>query len=196
MLQTTAHNSLAIGTPFADEDPATRLLRRIARQDRQAMAEFYTRFQESVFRFALSRTGDANLAGEVLNDTMLCVWLDADRFRGDAQVLTWVLGIAFRKSMDQMRRSLRHPAEPLDEDLRDEGASVDLCEVLQRMDDIQRVHAAIDKLSEAHRVALHLAFFEDLPYAEIATVLGCPEGTVKTRVFHAKQMLKRLLLAA
>lgn len=196
MLQTTAHNSLAIGTPFEDEDPATRLLRRIARQDRQAMSEFYTRFQESVFRFALSRTGDASLAGEVLNDTMLCVWLDAGRFRGDARPLTWVLGIAFRKSMDQMRRLLRHPAEALDEDLRDEGASVDLSEVLQRMDDVQRVQSAIAKLGEAHRVALHLAFFEDLPYAEIATVLGCPEGTVKTRVFHAKQMLKRLLLAA
>lgn len=195
MLQTTVSDSIAIGTAYDDQDPGRALLRRIGRHDRQAMADFYTRFQESVFRFALARTGDPAFASEVLNDTMLCVWQDAGRFRGEARVLTWLLGIAYRKAMDQMRRALRHPAEVLDENLEDEGASVDLAEVLQRMDDIQRVHAAIARLSDAHRTVLHLAFFEDLPYAEIAAVLACPEGTVKTRVFHAKQTLKRLLVA-
>jgi RNA polymerase sigma-70 factor (ECF subfamily) len=126
---------------------------------------------------------------------MLQVWHDASRYRGESSVLTWVLGIAFHKSMDRLRTTCRHEADSLDPAMPDDGA-IDVDVVLERMDDIRRVRDAISKLSVIQRTALHLAFHDELQYSQMAKVLGCPEGTVKTRVFHAKQALKRLLAEA
>jgi RNA polymerase sigma-70 factor (ECF subfamily) len=103
-----------------------------------------------------------------------------------------LLGIAYHKTVDLMRSRQRHEADELDPALPDEEAT-DMALVLQRMEDIGRVQEALAQLKPMQRCVLHLAFYEDLPYAEIAGVLECPEGTVKTRVFHAKQALKRLL---
>lgn len=192
MLQMMASDSFTIDAAFADADPAALLLRRIAGRDRQALDQLYGLFQESVYRFALARLNDQAAASDVLNETMLEVWQAADRFRGDSKARTWILGIAFHKTMDLMRTRYRHETEELDPAMPDTDAT-DMALVLQRMEDIGRVQDALACLSQTQRSVLHLAFYEDLPYAEIARVLECPEGTVKTRVFHAKQVLKRLL---
>lgn len=184
--------AIAAGRGFEDADPAAVLLRHIALGDRGAMDRFYRMFQDNVFRLALSRLNDFAAASDVLNETMLKVWLEAKRFRGESGVLSWVLGIAFNKSMDQLRGRYRHQAEELDPAMPEVDAT-DMALVLERMDDMARVQAAMTHLTVIQRTALHLAFFEDLTYADMARVLGCPEGTVKTRLFHAKQALKRLL---
>ena len=59
----------------------------------------------------------------------------------------------------------------------------------------QGVHIrfCMDKLSPEHRLAVELAFFDDMNYREVAEVVGSPEGTVKTRIFHAKKLLQRCL---
>lgn len=176
-------------------EPAVALLRQIAQGDRAAMDRFYRQFETCVYRFALSRLNDSDAASDVLNETMTKVWLEAARFRGESKVQTWVLAIAFQKSMDRLRGSYRHQGEELDAELPDHDAG-DMALVLERMDDIRRVRTAVRRLSAIQRTALHLAFHEDMTYAEMAKVLGCPEGTAKTRVFHAKQALKGLLAAA
>jgi len=51
----------------------------------------------------------------------------------------------------------------------------------------------MEKLSDNHRQVVHLAFFEELAYSEISKIVYCPEGTVKTRMYHAKEALKRCL---
>ncbi len=55
------------------------------------------------------------------------------------------------------------------------------------------IRCCMEKLSDAHHQVVHLTFFEDLSYPEIAQILNCPLGTVKTRMFHAKQLLKKCL---
>jgi RNA polymerase sigma-70 factor (ECF subfamily) len=59
--------------------------------------------------------------------------------------------------------------------------------------DAERVRSCLSKLKPAHLTVIRLAFYEDMTYAEIAEVEGAPEGTIKTRIFHAKKLLMRCL---
>jgi RNA polymerase sigma-70 factor, ECF subfamily len=181
----------AVGVTQGD-DSDERLLAEVGRRSRSAMDELYRRHAPRVYRFAFARIGDPLAADDVVNEVMLKVWLEASRFRARSRVSTWILGIAHHQSMDYLRARYRHPAEPLDERMADPD-EVDMPAVLAAAESAANVRRAMERLSEEHRAVLHLAFFEDLGYDRIAEILGCPEGTVKSRVHHAKLLLKRYL---
>jgi RNA polymerase sigma-70 factor (ECF subfamily) len=82
-------------------------------------------------------------------------------------------------------------AEP-DEALPDEAAP-DPEAVAAAASDAARVRGCIQGLSEAHRSAIHLAFYQELPYGDIAEIEGVPVGTIKTRILHAKRLLMHCL---
>lgn len=169
------------------------LLRSVAVGDTDALAELYRRLESSVYAFAVSRLGDPDQAGEVLHEVMLEVWRRAGSFRGDSRPLTWILGIARYKILDAQRRSRRwRPEPPPDHEVPDPGAPAAF-ERLQRDDRRDAVRSALAGLSPDHREVLHLAFYQDLSYPEISRLLDIPEGTVKTRVFHAKKAMRSRL---
>lgn len=174
------------------------LLERIARGERAALERFYCDHHGRIHAFILQRLRDPGLAAEVLNDVLLAVWRQADRFQGRSRAMTWVLGIAHHKMLDALRRRRRHEAETSLEDapqqVMDEEA--DTAAALAALDDAALLRLCLDSLSEAHRGVVHLAFFEDLSYPEIAEIIACPVGTVKTRMMHARQALKRCLRQA
>lgn len=171
---------------------AVELLAQIAEGDEMALSRFYQAYHARVYAFVLRRLNDPAEAAEVLNEVMLEVWRKANRFEGRSQPLTWVLGIAHHKALDALRRRGRHQAEELDEALPDDD-SAPAAELLTAAQDAEMVRRCLEKLSDAHRMMVHLAFFEDLPYPDIARIADCPVGTVKTRVFHAKRLLKDCL---
>lgn len=173
-------------------DNAEQLLRRIAQGDESAMGDFYQLYEAKIFRFVLSRLNDSFEAADILNEVMLEVWRGADRFEGRSQVSTWVFGIARNKTIDRLRRRNQGETVELEPDIaEDEGPGP--AEVLSAAQDAEQVRRCIDGLSEAQREVVHLAFFEDLNYREIAAIADCPEGTVKTRMYHAKKALQRCL---
>jgi RNA polymerase sigma-70 factor (ECF subfamily) len=169
------------------------LIAGIARGREQDLVEFYRRYQGRVYAFLLRRLGDAADAAEAANEVMLEVWRSAARFEGRSRPLTWVLGIAQHKALDRVRRaaSRPHSAEIDPDALADESAGA--AELIARAQDAERLRHCIERLPEAQRAVVHLAFYEDLGYGEIAAILECPEGTVKTRMFHARRGLKRCL---
>jgi len=177
------------------EEPAGRLsdlLRAVAGGDADALAELYRRLESSIYAFAMSRLSDREQAGEVLHEVVLEVWRKADTFRGRSRSLTWILGIARHKILDAQRRSKRwRPEPPPDEDVPDPAATP--FERLHRGDRRDAVRGALAALSDDHREVIHLAFYQDLSYPEISRLLDIPEGTVKTRVFHAKKAMRRRL---
>lgn len=176
------------------ETEAQALLGRIAAGQEAALAEFYQVHQARVFRYAQSKLNDSFAAADILNEVMLEVWKSAGRFEGRAKVSTWLLGIAHHKVVDYFRREKRHQADELDESLEDESPGVQLEQLLAGLQDTLLVRDCMARLSADHREVLHLAFFEDLNYAEIAEITQVPEGTVKSRVFHAKNLLKQQLI--
>ncbi len=139
--------------------------------------------------FVRDVVGSAELAEEVMSDAMVAVWLSASRYRGESRVVTWVLSIAHHKALDALRRrGLGHVAlETVAELHAGDGASSD---ELLRFEDRFTLDLALRALSAEHRTVLQLMYGFGCSQAEIATIIGRPVATVKTRVFYAKRRLR------
>lgn len=174
------------------ETQAVEWLAGIAAGDKQSLAAFYRGFEQRVYAFALKRLSDPTDAADVLNDVMMQVWRTADRFEGRSKVSTWLLGIANHKVLDRLRQRGRQP-DSLDDDnqhceLVDDNAASGFS-LIQNAEHAGFVRRCMERLNDFQRQVVHLTFFEELSYPEIAEVLACPAGTVKTRMFHAKKVL-------
>ncbi len=168
------------------------LLRRIAAGSTAALGEFYDRHQARVHAFALRRLGEPADAADVVHEVMMQVWRSAGRFQGRSRASTWVLGIAHHKILDRHRRQAARRDQALDPETPDtEGAGP--AAALAGARDARQVRHCLEQLPGDHRQVVHLAFYEGLAQADIARVLDCPEGTVKSRMYHARQRLRRCL---
>ena len=157
------------------------LLSRVASGDEAAFERLYERLADRVSRFALTIVRDRHLAQEVLQDTMVAVWKGAGRFADCSQVSTWVLGIARNRTYDLLRRETRGARRT------EEGVMQP--DPLAGVEHVEAVRGAVERLPPGEREVAFLTFYEGLSYREIAGMLGIPEGTVKSRMFHAKRRL-------
>ena len=178
-----------------DNDRVKALLERIGQQDQAAFRELYKAFSRRVHAYVLNMLKDPARAEEVLVDTMYEVWRAPARFRGDSLFSTWLIGVARNKAL-MVYRGRR--ADELHDDLDDiaETTPSDSPDAFAQLAAKQRtegVRSCMDKLSDEHREAMHLVFYEGFSLAEVADVQGCPENTVKTRLFHARQKIKACL---
>lgn len=165
------------------------LLERIRRGDESSFEELYRAYHPRLTRFLTNLVRRPQLVEEVLNDTMMVVWERANSFNGDSKLSTWIFAIAYRKAM----KGLRKQQDPID----DPDAENRICpdpdpeEVSGRDRRRKLLFRAMDDLSAAHRAVVELTYFHELNYEEIAGILDCPVGTVKTRMFHARRQLRR-----
>jgi RNA polymerase sigma-70 factor (ECF subfamily) len=156
------------------------------------MKALYERHSEALHRFLHRRLRDPIEAGDVMQEVFLEIWRTAARFEGRAAPRTWIFGIARNKAVNSIRRSVRAVDLPdRRDDLADDAPDPEA--VVAATSDAARLRACIARLSDAHRSAIHLAFYEELPYGEIAAIEGVPVGTVKTRIMHAKRLLLHYL---
>ena len=167
------------------------VIRRIGTGDTRAMHQLYTRYNDALYGFVLGRCGDTALAVDCVHDTMLDVWRTASRFSGKSSVKTWLFAIARNKLVDAMRK--RGKLSFVDEvpEVADTAPNPEAAAIAAAESD--RLHGCLAKLPDVQRTAIRLAFLEELTYPEIAEIEGIPTGTIKTRIFHAKQALMRCL---
>lgn len=174
-----------------DGDDAA-LLRRIARGDQDAMAEFYRLHSRVVLAQILLVVGERALAEEIFQDTMLAIWRGAAAFRGESRVRSWVIAIARRQARDRLRRRRLHVVgDAVLAERPSPGPGPELV-ALDRAE-VEEVASAIRVLAPAHREVLGLAFGAGLTLPEVADVLGMPLGTVKSRLVAARGALVRVL---
>lgn len=169
------------------------LVMRVATGDTHAFEALYHLYEKRVYHYICTFVRDQSLAEEVVGEVMLAVWRGACGFAGQSRVSTWIFGIARHKALDAVRRSGRpnHTAITID-DLPDlPSAQETPIEGIQREQLGAVMRQALSALSADHQEILRLVFYEELPYEDIALLLNIPENTVKTRVFYAKQQLKR-----
>lgn len=172
------------------QDPKT-LLRDIANGDKTAMAALYRQMEQPLYRFICVKLNDPFEANDILHEVFMDVWRSADKFEGRSAVKTWLFAIAYRKTMDRFRKTKRVVLTDEMPDLADDSASQ--FDILAAGEESQHIRFCLEELSLEHRQAIELAFYDDMTYREIADVSATAEGTVKTRIFHAKQLLKRCL---
>ena len=172
-------------------DDLAPLLPRVGKGDKTALATLYRALETPLYRFIRSRLNDPHEAADLLHDVFIEVWRSADRFEGRSQVKTWVFGIAYRKVIDSFRKSGRVDLPGEVPEQIDETADAEAC--VLAVQEAAHVRHCMDQLGTDHRAAVALAFYEDMSYSQIAEVVDAPEGTIKTRVYHAKKLLMRCL---
>ena len=127
-------------------------------------------------------------------DTLVVVWQSASRFEARSTPRTWLYGIARRQAHNRTRRKALPRADVSELDLTPAG-DVEPEEALLADVEREELARAIERLTAAHREILALVFDSGLSYAEAATLLGIPEGTVKSRLNNAKRALRDILSA-
>jgi len=161
------------------------LLARVARKDEASFQRLYEEFAKRVFRYALTLLRDQHLAEEVVQETMITVWSKAGTYSGRARVSTWIFGIARHKAYDILRSEKKGA--------RATGVTAVMDDPAPAVERQAHVQAAIDSLPPDQREIIFLTFYENLPYKTIAHLLEIPEGTVKSRMYHAKKKLAEAL---
>jgi RNA polymerase sigma-70 factor, ECF subfamily len=165
------------------------LITRIGAGDRKAFEELYNLYHRRMARFLTRLTHRYDLAEEVINDTFWVVWRKARSFRGDSQPSTWILGIAYRKARNAFRASARLAEKNLEGELpplTSEGP--------QGTEELRDwLTQALAQLPIEQRMAVELCYELGHSCEEIAVIMDCPVNTVKTRLFHARAKLQKLL---
>jgi RNA polymerase sigma-70 factor, ECF subfamily len=174
-------------SPQSSEARESLLLQRVADRDRQAFEELYNSYHRRLSRFLMRLAPRYDFAEEIINDTFWVVWRKAGEFRGASRVSTWIMGIAYRRALRALRDE-RHVATTdrrmSDEDMPD---SVDSAANADMQDWISR---GLAELPEEQRLSLELAYFLGYSCEEISAITGSPVGTIKARMFHAREKLR------
>jgi RNA polymerase sigma-70 factor (ECF subfamily) len=169
-------------------------LRAVAQRDRKAFEWLYRRYHGVLTRFLGRFTARRDLIEEMVNETLWVVWRTAGKFRGDSKVGTWIIGIAYRCLMKQLRD---HPAEQTcGAGERDHEALNDIVpdENEARQAELRDwVQHGMALLPPEQRMTIELAYYLGQSCEEIAGIMNCAVGTVKARMFHARLRLRNTL---
>jgi RNA polymerase sigma-70 factor (ECF subfamily) len=165
------------------------LIARIAEGDRKAFEELYNLYHRRMARFLTRLTRRYDVAEEVINDTFWVVWRKARDFRGDSQPSTWILGIAYRKARSAFRASARLAEQNLE--VAAEPLTTETPAGIEELRDW--LGQALVQLPVEQRLAVQLCYELGYSCEEIAAIMNCPVNTVKTRLFHARAKLQKLL---
>lgn len=167
------------------------LLQRISMGDDDAMRELYTQYGQRLYAFALRLTNDPATAEDVTQNTLVIVWQKAKTFRGDGRLIAWLLGIVHHTAMKAIRNSPQYLDEVTEESISENQPSVE--EQVQGQEMKRWVNQGLQSLSSEHRAVLELVFYQGLSLQEVADVLKCPLGTVKSRLSYARKHLGGVL---
>ena len=164
------------------------LLIAIAAGNRRALDELYLCYQWRLARFLSRFTQCPENVEEVINDTFMVVWRHANEFRFASQVSSWILGIAYRTALKSIRRQkYRSAARSLDE------SPVQTVDPVLEAEIRDWVRTGLNRLPDEQRLALELACHMGYSLMEIADITDAPIGTVKARMFLARQKLRQQL---
>ena len=143
--------------------------------------------QGQLRRFLASLCGDAVLADDIAQETLVRAYVTSAGFKGNFKA--WLFKIAYNCFIDNLRR-VPPPALDVDSPEARHIAGGEASDVAFRHEDLQR---ALSRIPEKERTALILHYFEDLPIKEIAVIMACPTGTVKYYLSSGRNHLKRFI---
>jgi RNA polymerase sigma-70 factor (ECF subfamily) len=177
---------------LSEEDERS-LIGRVAVGDVEAFKALHGAYQRRLFAYSMKMLDDAGAAEELCNDVLLDVWRQAGQFKGRSKLSTWVFGIAHNKALNALRSRARVTDVSLEHVAAKADARPGPEDDAERRDTRERLAVALTRLSREHREVVELTFYHGFSYEEIAQIVKCPVGTVKTRMFHAKQKLREWL---
>lgn len=166
----------------AAEDADRDLIVRIQNHDKDAFYQLYIRYHRKLAGFLTRLMQSHEAAEKIINDTLWVVWTRAESFNDASPVSTWIMGIAYRRSLKSLRRAARRERP---------GGLAD--DALQATGDEQMLEHALERLPLKLRSVLEFAYYLGLSCTEIAQIMECPIDTVASRMFHARRKLRSIL---
>jgi RNA polymerase sigma-70 factor (ECF subfamily) len=186
---------------MADTDVDAALVERAQRGDVRAFEMLVVKYQRRVERLVGRMVRDSDLVQDIAQESFINAYRALPQFRGEAAFYTWLYRIAVntaKKALGELKRdplifeSARKAGEEDDETFRPENEPSDGAtpEALLASKEIAAaVNAAIDALTEDLRAAITLREIEGLSYEDIADIMNCPIGTVRSRIFRAREAI-------
>ncbi len=177
------------------------LVERVQRGDKRAFDLLVLKYQHKILGLIVRFVRDPHEAQDVAQEAFIKAYRALANFRGDSQFYTWLYRIAIKTAKNYLVARGRRPPESDisaedaefmdgDHDLKD----IESPERLMLRDEIEAtVHRAIAALPEDLRTALTLREFDGLSYEDIAAVMQCPVGTVRSRIFRAREAVDKAL---
>ena len=157
--------------------------------DAGAFEDLCIEMERPLLYYAAKLTGNRDTALDILQEAWIRALAGIRKLKEPGSIRSWLYSLVHGIAVDHIRREKtgRRIGDTLLE-TQDEAAEADFT-----ADDANAIHDALDKLSEKHREVLVLYFLEEFSLAEISQVVSCPEGTVKSRMYHAKAEMKAIL---
>lgn len=170
------------------------LIDRLQAGDLEALGLLFDRHRMAVFRTALAITRDADVAEDITQDAFLRLHRYADRIDGNLPLMGWMYRVTVNLSYTWVTRAAKWRA-PLDELVERwmKSSKRSIESESESHDEWRAVQQAIDSLSFDHKVVVVLYYLNDLSLQEIADILDCPVGTVKSRLHYGREKLKQKL---
>ena len=179
-----------VSSPRRDADHDEWVVLRCQIGEREAFDLLIARWHQPLWRYAMRVTADADAAADVVQEVWLRVLRNFGRLREAARFQAWLFGIARRVLMDRLR--VRYATPQFEE--------VDLADLPNvtveddRAEDLALLEVGLAELPLLERDVLVLFYLQDLSLSDIADVSGVPVGTVKSRLFRARKMLREQLI--
>jgi RNA polymerase sigma-70 factor (ECF subfamily) len=188
-------------TPVTGDRSDQALLQAHVDGDAEAFGELFARHRDRLWAVALRTMGNPEDAADGLQDGMIAAFRRAGSYRGEAAVTTWLHRVVVNACLDRIRAAKIRRFEALPDDVEDRGTLVATAEhddqpeaAAEDAERRRRVLAALATLPADQRAALVLVDMEGYPVAEVAEMLGCAEGTIKSRCSRGRKRLAALLV--
>jgi RNA polymerase sigma-70 factor (ECF subfamily) len=172
------------------------LIERCLAGETEAFGDLVQRHQDRLFGTLAHLLGSVHDAADVAQDAFVLAYRNLSHFRGQSAFYSWLFRIAYNAAVNHRRRN-RRPLQSLEaqreergDELIDRRSEPDPSAGMQLDERSRLLRSALDELGEDYRNALVLKEIEGLPYEEIAAVMDCPVGTVRSRIHRARHELK------
>lgn len=173
------------------------LVERVQRGDKTAFDALVRKYQHKIVKLVSRYVYEPAEAQDIAQETFIKAYRALPRFRGDSAFYTWIYRIAINTAKNHLVAAGRRPVDqqmdlqdPEQYDMHARLKNVDTPESLLLTDEIQAtVEAAIQELPEELRTAIVLRELEGMSYEEIAAAMDCPVGTVRSRIFRAREAI-------
>jgi RNA polymerase sigma-70 factor (ECF subfamily) len=178
------------------------LIRKAKNGDVHAFENLIEIHRKRVYNIALKMLHNQEDAYDITQEVFIRVFKSMKEFREEASFSTWIYRITKNACLDELRKRKNKATVSLDEDLETEDGAikrqVEDCSpgpdaLYESMELRDIVRTAIELLSDEHKFVIILRDLQGFSYEEIAKVLECPEGTVKSRINRARKALKEIL---
>jgi RNA polymerase sigma-70 factor (ECF subfamily) len=188
----TVRDGAPVAMPAAGDEA---LIARIAAGDKLAMRALFARHHLRIYRFVLRLVRDSQLAEDLVSEVFIEVWRHAGKFEARSAATTWLLSIARHKALSRLRR--RSDARLDDATAAAIADTADDPEItIRKKQQRDILRDCLARLSPDHREIVDLVYYQGMAISEVAEIVGIPQSTVKTRMFHARKRLSVLLAAS